>query len=136
MKKEIALLLADALDSGHYIQSFGRNRRVDPKTGENTFCIGGVLVNLFAIAHPELAAKETDPERFMGTAADLPLAVTDWAGIRFRNLATRSGAPFNYGGHIFFSLQHANDDQRHDGRGMTFPQLAAWLRIEANSNLI
>lgn len=142
MKKEIALLLADALDSGHYIQSFGRNRRIDSGTGRNTFCIGGVLINLFAIAHPKLAAQETEPTRFMGTSSDVPERVRDWAGIMYGTMATRNGAPFKFGSGCsatqksFYSLQGANDSNRVSGQGMSFPQMAAWLRIEANQKLI
>ena len=142
MKKEIALLLADALDSGHYIQSFGRNRRIDSGTGQNTFCVGGVLINLFAIAFPKLAKRETEPTRFMGTVSDVPEAVREWAGIKFGNMATRSGAPFKYGSgcsatqKVFYSLQQANDSNRVSGQGMSFTQMATWLRTGENYKLI
>ena len=125
MKKEIALLLADAITSGHYQRTHGINRSVSHMTGENSFCLGGVLINLFAQSHPKLAAKETDPLSFMGTNHSLPEAVMKWADIERFDMSTRDGKPLGLKKYVDmngllqpdglfslnspFSLHHAND---------------------------
>jgi hypothetical protein len=137
VKKEIALQLADAITSGHYQRAGGYNR-----TSDNRFCIGGVLINLFAQVHPELAAKETDPLRFMGTNSTLPYQVMAWADIKHGNMGSRDGK------HLAIvqgttrlhpmSLQHANDARvaGHPASSRpflyTWDEIATWLRSGKN----
>ena len=118
MKREIALRLAAALDSGDYKQGRYKNRTLD-----NSFCIGGVLINLFAQAHPEIAAKEKDPEVFLGERSRLPEVVQEWAGLSNREFWTYYDAPrVTYKGRTFYGLRQANDC------GVPFEVLATWLR--------
>lgn len=53
MKKKIAKMWADALRSGDYKQGIGRLRNE-----HNHFCCLGVLCNLHAIHHPNIAEME------------------------------------------------------------------------------
>jgi len=71
---EIKAKWVAALRSGDYKQGHFQLRK------NNEFCCLGVLCNLHAIAHPEIAAKETDPRSYMGCDGFLPAAVTKWAG--------------------------------------------------------
>lgn len=135
MKKDIALQLADAIMSGHYTRGGNVNRTVD-----NKFCIGGVLINLFAMAHPHLAAKETDPLMFLGTNTALPKAVREWADIKCSNMATRNGVAIKFGNTKHtpsYGLQHANDSKTETGDyRYSWAELAQWLRKEGNPALI
>ncbi len=139
MKKEIAHLLADAITSGHYQRTRGTNRRVDPMTKANSFCIGGVLINLFAQAHPELAAKETDPRMFMRHSYSLPDAVVSWAGMYSTWLDAANGS-ITINGHHFGGLQHANDkkttDMATDPYTVSWDDMATWLRADENYKLV
>lgn len=119
MKKEIALSLADALDSGDYIQGCGINRDEDDR-----FCIGGVLINLFAIAHPLIAAQETDPFSFLGHNDNLPKQVADWAdvGQSLRFYKNAYYERYKIGNKLYDGLRQAND------LGVPFHVLSAWLR--------
>lgn len=74
MKKEIAMQWVAALRSGEYRQGAGQLR-----TAHDTFCCLGVLCNLHAQAHPEIAAKQDAPKAYMGNTAVLPTHVRDWA---------------------------------------------------------
>jgi hypothetical protein len=133
MKKEIALQLADAITSGHYIRTGDTNRRTDPKTGATSFCIGGVLINLFAQAHPEIAAKETDPHSFLGCDSTLPWQVRVWAGVQSASLDHRDNKYITIAGLTYGSLQEANDHREYLKFGIgdfvvSWEDIAAWLR--------
>ena len=75
MKRGIARKWASALESGEYKQGFGRLRKGDK------FCALGVLCNLHAQEHPEMAAKEKSKSRYMGEIIKLPETVIQWAGM-------------------------------------------------------
>jgi len=79
MDRKIALKWARALESGEYGQTTGALRE------GNKFCCLGVLCNLHAQAHPEIAKDETDPEKYMGKEGELPEQVMHWAGMRSDN---------------------------------------------------
>lgn len=81
MNKEIAMQWVAALRSGEYKQGVGQLRTVEPAA----FCCLGVLCNLHAQAHPEIAAKQNDPTVYMTQAAYLPYEVRDWAGLLTEN---------------------------------------------------
>lgn len=80
MYKEIKKQWVDALRSGEYEQ--GRFRLRNPDT--NKFCCLGVLCNLHAQAHPEIASQQTDPGRYMGASDFPPKEVMQWAGFSER----------------------------------------------------
>ena len=79
MNPKIKRLWVKALESGEYKQGKGQLRR------GAEFCCLGVLCNLHAQAHPEIAAKQTDPGVYLGCTPLLPLAVTLWAGLKTIN---------------------------------------------------
>lgn len=73
MDQKIAERWVAALRSGKYKQGFGRLR------SKNRFCCLGVLCNLHAQAHPEIASKELRAGIYLHSAYYLPKAVRDWA---------------------------------------------------------
>ena len=75
MDKKIALQWARALESGEYKQAQGSLREGD------SFCCLGVLCNLHAQAHPEIAMNEHLPNMYMDHDMDLPSEVVHWAGM-------------------------------------------------------
>jgi hypothetical protein len=75
VKKEIKDLWVKALESGEYPQ--GRNRL---RSSEGLCCLG-VLCDLHARAHPEIARLERDPFRYLGMGSTLPDEVMDWSGM-------------------------------------------------------
>ena len=77
MKPEIKKLWVKALRSGEYKQGHDALRPTP-----NTFCCLGVLCNLHAQAHPKIAAKQKDPEQYLGKTYSLPDAVMKWSGIK------------------------------------------------------
>lgn len=77
MKKEIADQWIAALRSGDYRQGQRALRNSD-----NEFCCLGVLCNLHAQAHPEIAAQQTNAWFYLGRQGSLADQVQEWAGIR------------------------------------------------------
>jgi len=75
MNKEIKEQWIAALTSGKYKQGIGQLR------SGNKFCCLGVLCNLHAQAHPEIAEKQTRPGKYMGEDSFLPNEVMEWAGL-------------------------------------------------------
>lgn len=75
MKRSIARKWAKALESGEYQQTRGELR--------NTvgFCCLGVLCNIHAQEHPEIAAEQTSMYEYLGEETELPFEVRDWAGM-------------------------------------------------------
>ena len=76
MNLEIKAKWVAALRSGEYTQGYRRLRDSD-----NKFCCLGVLCNLHARAHPEIAAQQTDPGRYMGKTYMPHDSVFIWAGM-------------------------------------------------------
>lgn len=75
MKKRIKNKWIKALRSGDYKQTQGTLR-------DNVgFCCLGVLCNIHAQEHPEIAAKEKDIGYYLGQSGHLPKEVVDWAGL-------------------------------------------------------
>lgn len=83
MKRSIARKWAAALESGDYKQGVGALRN---KAGE--FCCLGVLCNLHAQDHPEIAQKQKSKTVYMGNSAMPPHEVADWAGMNSVNPIT------------------------------------------------
>ena len=84
MNEQVKKLWLDALRSGKYKQTRGKLRRNRGKD-KASFCCLGVLCNLHAEAHPEIAAKETDPKSYMGEKELPPVKVQEWAGLDNRD---------------------------------------------------
>jgi hypothetical protein len=91
-----------ALRSGDYKQGRGQLR-----TTRNKFCCLGVLCNIHAQEHPEIAEKQRAPDRYMCHVGTLPNCVFEWASITI-DYETR--------------LIDMNDTN-----GITFKQIAAWI---------
>jgi hypothetical protein len=81
MDRKIALKWAKALESGKYIQGDGALRTNYYDDSPTEFCCLGVLCNLHAIAHPEIAATQEDENEYLGEQAMLPEEVMLWAGM-------------------------------------------------------
>ena len=74
MNKRIKKLWIKALRSGEYRQRFGQLRTLN-----NGFCVFGVLCNLHALEHPEIAATQRNKTSYLGCREYLPGEVEDWA---------------------------------------------------------
>ena len=90
MNKEIKAKWVAALRSGDYKQTKGQLRNVN-----NQFCCLGVLCNLHAQAHPEIAAKQTDANWYMDEEAILPDEVMAWSEVNTRNGLFAGGTGLN-----------------------------------------
>ena len=107
MNKRIKKLWVAALRSGEYKQ--GRRRL---RSDVNTFCCFGVLCNIHAQEHPEIAAAQQTRRAYMGSYALPPEEVLLWAGLEsFRADAVRIAGELNF-------LEAHND------RGVSFSQIA------------
>ena len=106
MNPQIKSLWVAALRSGDYVQGQGRLR-----TDDNKFCCFGVLCNLHAQAHPEIASTQSDPRYYMGNDAMPVSDVRNWAGLP----VTYNRVRINDG---YFTLSHHND------KGATFLEIA------------
>lgn len=99
-----------ALRSGDYLRGTGELR-----TKSNLFCCLGVLCNLHAQAHPEIAAPQWVSGRYLGVESYLPREVREWAGLESRNPEVlgdfRGGrvslSTFNDSGHSFSEIADA-----------------------------
>jgi hypothetical protein len=76
MNKEIKQQWIAALTSGKYKQGKGQLRDKD-----NNFCCLGVLCNLHAKEHPEIAAMQISRGEYMGEVSWLPDEVIEWSGL-------------------------------------------------------
>jgi hypothetical protein len=106
VKKEIKKLWVGALRSGEYKQTTGKLRDGD------AFCCLGVLCNLHAQAHPEIAAKQKDKTHYMGFEEVLPSVVREWAGMTYRN-----------GDHVVIGNRLA-ELSHHNDAGRSFEEIA------------
>lgn len=114
MNPEIKARWVAALRSGEYEQASGCLRAVGDDDANKTlgFCCLGVLCNLHAEAHPRIAAKETNADRYLRESALLPELVREWARLPFAR-----GAEVEING-FMAALTHHNDN------GATFAQIA------------
>lgn len=111
MKTDIKELWVAALESGEYEQTVGRLRKDGDK-----FCCLGVLCNLHAQAHPDIAAIQKSCNEYMGCTAGLPEAVMKWAGIND-----------SLGGNIAINGETSRL-AGHNDRGRTFKEIAQAIR--------
>lgn len=109
MKRSIARKWAQALESGEYKQCKGQLRKGD------SFCCLGVLCNLHAQEHPEIAAKQKKKSSYLSEATALPDAVQEWAGMDSEYGARVYGRPLT---------------MLNDAEGFTFPEIAKVIRKE------
>lgn len=88
MKQKIAMMWAEALESGEYLQTGGTLRKDETLIGNNeaafktSFCCLGVLCNLHAQTHPKLAATQTDSSSYLGEEDYAPKEVMKWSGLK------------------------------------------------------
>lgn len=115
MKKEIAKKWVEALRSGDYTQEKAQLR------GFKGFCCLGVLCNIHAQEHPEIAKKELNPGMYLGSAYILPKEVMKWAGLSTEAGEKRDRTNLNINGETYTHLAHAND------KGVTFEGIAKWI---------
>lgn len=86
MNKNIKKQWLKALRSGEYTRGVGQLRDKD-----NKFCCLGVLCNLHAQAHPEIAAEQTDTDSYLGASGLLPIAVAEWAEFKLSDIKLSGG---------------------------------------------
>ena len=116
MKTDIKKIWVEALRSGKYKQGYTLLR-----DSKNNFCCLGVLCNLHAQAHPEIAAKQKDPNSYLKENGILPRAVMKWAG-----LPNNCGAQVEINGITDYLTAH-NDGvvfYGDDMKSSTFKQIA------------
>ncbi len=77
MKPKIKKLWTAALRSGEVEQGRGTLR-----DKYNKMCCFGLLCNLHAQAHPEIAARQLHRTKYMGQVGYPPPEVVEWAGLR------------------------------------------------------
>jgi len=75
MNPTVKLKLIKALKSGKYRQTKCQLRNRD------RFCVLGVLCNLHAQAHPDIASAQKNKNSYMGSSVTLPDKVRKWAGM-------------------------------------------------------
>lgn len=76
MNPEIKARWVAALRSGEYKQGTGALRNA-----RDEFCCLGLLCNLHAIAHPEVAAEQKFTTTYIGHGIMPPKVVMEWAGL-------------------------------------------------------
>lgn len=103
MKQEIAEKWANALLSKAYKQG-----RYQLRNSNDEFCCLGVLCDLHAIEHPEIARTHTHQSFYLDRRVALPDAVVEWAGMKSKLGAIKPG----------LSLSKINDD------GVSFEKIA------------
>src|SRR5262249_36155352 len=77
MNPAVKKLWVAALRSGDYVQGRGRLRNAD-----YSFCCLGVLCNLHAQAHPEIAKTQHSRSHYLNSSIYLPEQVMAWAGLK------------------------------------------------------
>ena len=75
MNPTVKLKLIKALKSGRYKQTHHQLRNGD------RFCVLGVICNLHAQAHPDIASAQKNKNSYMGSSVTLPDKVREWAGM-------------------------------------------------------
>lgn len=127
MKQEIAMQWVEALESGEYKQGKLQLRKYGGKDKPNKFCCLGVLCNLHALAHPEVAATQTKPYSYLGHDLGLPPAVVAWADMGSRGRGIDGGL-----GEFHFDLDDAPNANSladlNDQYGYSFQQIAEVIR--------
>lgn len=115
MKRSIARKWAKALESGDYKQG-----RTQLRQG-NSFCCIGVLCNLHAGEHPEIAATQKRKSEYLGVGDYAPNEVLKWSG-----MATPYGLVGAYVDTVFG--RYNSLAQLNDNGFLTFPEIAKVIR--------
>ena len=110
MKAKIKKLWVEALKSGDYTKGTHQLR-----SNGDRFCCLGVLCNLHAQAHPEIAAEQILPYRYLGESTFLPPEVQAWAGLKENNPVVKTGS-------LEYTLSYVNDNLEYD-----FPAIAKFI---------
>lgn len=111
MKARIKKLWLAALRSGEIKQAKNQLRK------GNDMCCLGVLCNIHAQAHPEIAAQQLSKTCYMGEAQTLPKAVVDWAGLTVRSPKVKAEgkkmmiSELNDRGHSFLKIADLIENQ-------------------------
>jgi hypothetical protein len=112
MNPEIKSLWVAALRSGKYKQGRGTLRNE-----QEQFCCLGVLCNLHAQAHPEIAAKQKYSTEYLTCKCYLPDEVIKWSGVRYNggivsiNRELKSLADHNDSRRTFEEIAKAIEEQ-------------------------
>lgn len=88
--------------------------RFQLRNDKNEFCCLGVLCNLHAQEHPEIAMKNHDPLKYDGEALYLSKRVCDWAGMKVDEMKhgfyMHKNPPLHWKRQLHWSFITANDD--------------------------
>lgn len=103
MNLDIKAAWISALRSKQYAQGRKLLRK------DNKFCCLGVLCNLHAQAHPDIAKKQKSAYGYMGAGSMPGLAVVNWAGLSYQEAGKL--AELNDGGKSFKEI--ANYIEKH-----------------------
>ena len=107
LKPQVKQKWVAALRSTAYKQGTLQLRRRD-----NTFCCLGVLCNLHAQEHPEIAIKNRNPEIYDGESCFLSRRVSKWAGLDASGHALINlEKPLRWNRREYWCLVGANDDR-------------------------
>lgn len=109
MKASVKAKWIRALRSRKYKQGFGQMRDKN-----DNFCALGVLCNIHAQEHPEIAKEQKDKTTYAGKSGSLPLIVQKWAGLDNGSVYVRPG----------YSIASLNDNRK-----LSFREIAAILEF-------
>lgn len=90
------------------------------RRGSNRMCVLGVLCNVHAKHHPEIAAAQPKMNEYMGKSANLPEEVAEWAG-----LVECNGNP-----RVMYKGFDSNVMSLNDDDGLTFKTLANLIEAQ------
>lgn len=116
MKRSIARKWAQALESGEYKQATGQLRKAD-----GAMCCLGVLCNLHAQEHPEIAAQQKKKTVYCGEAEVAPKEVLKWSGLQ-------SDVGILPEEHVINGRSHTELTELNDNAKLTFPEIAKVIR--------
>jgi hypothetical protein len=117
MNERIKKLWVEALRSGKYKQGRGKLRNES-----NEFCCLGVLCNLHAQEHPDIAAAQTSQTEYMGSSAMPSDAVCDWAGLSIYDMVEIDGVRTNFP-ITMTMVVHSNESQMQSNLNYKFNEL-------------
>lgn len=89
------------------------------RRGSNRMCVLGVLCNVHAKHHPEIASTQKKMNEYMGQSTNLPKEVAKWAGLEQNDNPRVMHKGFK------LSLMSLNDDD-----GLTFKTLANLIEAQ------
>lgn len=114
MKKRIKNKWVKALRSGKYQQTTGALREGD------SFCCLGVLCNIHAQEHPEIAAKQKSKGLYLGAFGLLPQEVVKWAGLEDKATDKDDNADIS----VVYRGKETSLSALNDGENLSFKKIA------------